>query len=403
MQIYCSIITIGDELLIGNTIDTNSIFLAKKLNPLGISIKRKMAISDKKEDIILALNQELQHADIIIITGGLGPTSDDITKKVLCEYFNDYLVENEEVKNHVISFFAKRNRPMLDINLMQAMVPSQCEVLYNAMGTAPGMLFRKNNKLILSMPGVPFEMEYIFTQGFLPIVETEFLSDNFLHRYIMTVGMGESFISKKLTHFERTLPQNVTLAYLPSLNIVKLRLSGKNIAENVMNDLHLQLKSILGDIVFSDIEIDLPIVIRNLFLKNNRTLSIAESGSGGFVAHTITSIQQSSHFFVGGWVAYTIPFKNEILKIDSQLIEKYGVVSAEVANAMAQQSILLSHSDIGVGITGYFEKNDHDNTVWMAVKSNTKLLTKKINVLLDRNNNKQLVCNYVLDMLRTLF
>lgn len=403
MQIYCSIITIGDELLIGNTIDTNSIFLAKKLNPLGISIKRKMAISDNKEDIILALNQELQHADIIIITGGLGPTSDDITKKVLCEYFNDYLVENEVVKNHVISFFAKRNRPMLDINLMQAMLPSQCEVLYNAMGTAPGMLFRKNEKLILSMPGVPFEMEYIFTHGFLPIVESEFISDNFIHRYIMTVGMGESFISKKLNHFESKLPQNVSLAYLPALNIVKLRLSGKNISEDVMNDLQLQIKNILGEIVFSDTEIDLPIVIRNLFLQHNRTLSLAESGSGGYVAHTITSLTQSSQFFIGGWVAYTIPFKNEILNIDKQLIEKYGVVSAEVANAMAQQSILLSHSNIGVGITGYFEKNDHDNTVWIAVKSETQLLTKKVNVLLDRNNNKQLVCNYVLDMLRMMF
>jgi len=290
-QTYCSIITIGDELLIGQTIDTNSAWIAQHLNPLGIPVRRRVAVGDVKADIIDAINQERKNADILIITGGLGPTSDDITKPLLTEYFNTRLIENEAVRHHVISFFEKRKRPMLDVNLQQALVPESCTVLFNDAGTAPGMLFEDQGQVIISLPGVPNEMQFLISAHVLPYLKKNYITPNFIHRTLITVGEGESYIAHRLQSFEEHLPKDIKLAYLPKINIVKLRLTGTDIQESTLEKYFSELKEILNDIIYADTDIDLEQVLGQLLLEKNKTISVAESCTGGQIAGRITAVK----------------------------------------------------------------------------------------------------------------
>jgi nicotinamide-nucleotide amidase len=399
-DVYCTIITIGDELLIGQTIDTNSAWIAQTLNPLGIQIKRRVAIGDCKADIEYALDEELKLSDIIIITGGLGPTADDITKPLLCAYFGGKLIMNELVKAHVQHFFAKRNRPMLESNTNQAMVPDVCEVLFNDVGTAPGMLFRKNDKLIFSLPGVPFEMKHITTKHLLPIIQSHFVTNNFIHRTIVTAGEGESFVANRLIDFEKNLPHNIKLAYLPKLGILKLRLTGIDIDENELDRKFNDLQELLADIMVAAEDIELEKQIGIILKNKGESIAIAESCTGGLISSMITSISGSSAYFKGGVIAYQNETKLELLGVNTKTLQTYSAVSKEVAIEMANQCLQKMNTTYALSITGYLEQGECDNEVWIGLASATQTLTFKISPPYNRQKNAVLASNTALNLLR---
>lgn len=399
-QTFCSIITIGDELLIGQTIDTNSAWIAQQLNPIGIPVKRRIAVGDNKQEIIDALERERKDSDIIIITGGLGPTSDDITKPVLCEYFNSGLVENEVVLKHITSYFDRRNRPMLQSNLLQAMVPEVCDVLFNEEGTAPGMLFKDKGQVIISLPGVPNEMQYIISTHVLTYLKANFKTPNFNHRTLVTSGEGESFIAERLKDFEADLPPEIKLAYLPKINIVKLRLTATDIDDSTLETQFSRLKKILQNISIIDADLELEFVLGQILATNQKTISVAESCTGGSIASRITSIKGASAYFKGGIVPYSIESKQNVLDVQENTIHQFGVVSGETVIEMAQKCREKFKSDFAVSVSGYLEKKDHDNAVWIALSSANTCLTKKIIAPYDREKNTILVANAALNLLR---
>jgi nicotinamide-nucleotide amidase len=398
--IHCVIITIGDELLIGQTIDTNSAWIAQQLNPIGIMVKRRIAVGDDKNEIIDALNEAKKMADIVIITGGLGPTADDITKPLLCDYFGGKLIENQQVLEHVVSIFTKRNRPMLESNLRQAMVPDVCEVLFNEVGTAPGMLFREGKKLVASLPGVPFEMQHIITYKLIDILKNEFITPNIIHRSVVTSGEGESFVAERLKDFEPTLPSNIKLAYLPKLSMVKLRLTGIDVTSEQIESYFNQLKSYLSTILVGEGDIELEHMLSIILKEKKKTISVAESCTGGNIAARITSIQGSSEYFKGGLVPYSIESKINVLNVDATIIENTTAVSEATVLDMAQQCLSLFKSDYAVSISGYLEKNDHNNIVWIALASSTKSYATSIIAPYDREKNTVLATNTALNLLR---
>ncbi len=302
------IITIGDELLIGQTIDTNSAWMAQRLNEIGIDVVRRVAVGDTKEAIWNALDEELTKAEIVLITGGLGPTADDITKPLLLEYFGGKLVRNQMVENHVREIFEKRNLPVIERNLMQADVPDNCEVLFNARGTAPGMLFRKEHKLIVAMPGVPEEMKSIMVAHVLPIISSSFHSDFIVHQTILTAGLGESFLAEKIVDEESALPDYIKLAYLPHYRFVKLRLTGKGKDhERLKKEIEFhknQLAKKLEEHVVALDDFTLEQVLGKLMTEQGKTIGIAESCTGGLIGHKLTQVVGSSKFFKGSMVCY---------------------------------------------------------------------------------------------------
>ncbi len=399
-NIYCSIITIGDELLIGQTIDTNSAWIAQQLNPIGVQVKRRVAVGDNKEDIINALYEEQKHSKIILLTGGLGPTNDDLTKPILCDYFGSTLVMNEAVLKHVTSFFERRKRPMLAINNNQALVPNNCVVLFNEVGTAPGLLFEKDDKLIIALPGVPFEMQYLVSTHVLSIISKKYITPNFIHRTLITAGEGESFVANRLIDYEKTLPKNIKLAYLPKLGLLKLRLTGTETSATEIDEYFDTLKSILANIFVTDQDIELEAQIGILLNEKNKTLSVAESCTGGNIAAKITSIKGSSLYFKGGIVPYSIESKQNMLDVNALTIETNTVVSEATALEMAQNCLQKFNSDFALAITGYLEKNDHENQVWIAFANKTTCIAKMITVPYDREKNTVLTVNSALNLLR---
>lgn len=399
-QTFCSIITIGDELLIGQTIDTNSAWIAQQLNPIGIPVKRRIAVGDVKQDIIDAINLERKDSDIIIITGGLGPTSDDITKPLLCEYFNSKLIENKEVMKHIVSYFDRRSRPMLESNLQQAFVPDRCEVLFNDEGTAPGMLFKDNGQIIISLPGVPNEMQFIISKHVLPYLKTHFKSPNFIHRTLVTTGEGESFIAERLKDFEQSLPLNIKLAYLPKINIVKLRLTATDATENQLDHYFEVLKNLMQSIAVIDADMDLEQVIGQILMKNNKTISVAESCTGGTIASRITSVKGASNYFKGGMVPYSIESKVNVLDVDKNIIESFGVASEQTVIEMAENCQKKFKSDFALSVSGYLEKNDHDNIVWIGLSDGKTSSASKIIAPYAREKNTILVSNTALNLFR---
>ena len=399
-SVYCSIITIGDELLIGQTIDTNSAWIAQQLNTIGIWVKRRVAVGDVKQDILQALNQESEQADLIIITGGLGPTADDITKPLLCEYFGGTMIQNKEILEHVTYIFTIRKRPMLDVNLKQAMVPDNCTVLFNEVGTAAGMWFEKNNKVFISLPGVPFEMQHIMTERALSKLKHYFTTPVILHRTLVTSGEGESFLANRLIEFEASLPNYIKLAYLPKLGIVKLRLTASDIQDNEMDSYFNELKIILANIAVADTDIELEEAIFKLLIERNETLSIAESCTGGRLCSSITSIKGSSAMFKGGYVPYSNESKINVLGVNRKTIEHDDVVSEAVVIEMAQQCRTHMNSTYALSVSGHLEKQQGETIVWIGLAMEGKTLAKKINVFYDREKNNVLVTNNALNLLR---
>lgn len=352
------IITIGDEILIGQIVDSNSAFIAKELNKIGVSIYQITSVQDDRDHILKALSEAEANADIVILTGGLGPTKDDITKKTIADYFEDTLIENSAVRKnieHIWKVFVKK--PLMQVNIDQALVPSKADVLQNKYGSAPGMWLEKNATVFISLPGVPYEMKTLIIDEVLPKLRIRFKFPYIQHKTFLTYGLGESSLAERIEIFENELPDFIKLAYLPSLGRVRLRLSAKgNDKVLIEKAMQQQIDLLLPQIedIFAGFEEDLSIeaIIGKYLTEMGKTVATAESCTGGLIAERFTANAGASKYFKGSIVSYTKETKINVLKVSEDIIHKYSVVSAEVAEAMAKNVLELMHTDYAIATTG---------------------------------------------------
>lgn len=408
--VLATIITIGDELLIGQTIDTNSAWMAQELNKIGVWVHRRVAIGDVWKDIWQSLDEESKLSEIILITGGLGPTADDITKPLLCQYFSGKLVVNEEALQNVKTIFEKLNRPLIERNLKQAEVPDVCTVLQNRRGTAPGMWFEKDGKIFVSMPGVPHEMKGMMLNDVLPALQQRFQLSPIVHRTLLTAGVGESFLAERIKDFESSLPSNIKLAYLPNYGMVKLRLSAtgndaKTIAE--LEALFDMLKQQVADVMVIDEDITLQEAVGRLLKSKNKTMATAESCTGGYISHLITSIRGSSNYFKGSVVSYDNEVKENLLHVSRQTLETTGAVSEETVIQMIKGTLQSLKTDYALATSGIMGPEGGTTekpvgTVWVAVGNREKVRTHQFHFRFDRQRNIELTAHNALNMLRKL-
>ena len=382
------IITIGDEILIGQIVDTNSAFIGSELSKIGVDVHQISSVRDDKAHILAALSEAQSRADIVIVTGGLGPTKDDITKHTFCEYFKDTLVVNKAVLAHVEQLFKSYIKsPISDVNRQQALMPSRSEVLHNEFGTAPGMWIQHQQTTFISMPGVPFEMKAILKNHAIPRIQERFKRPFIIHKTILTYGMGESSIASIIEDWEDNLPKYIKLAYLPSLGRVRLRLSAKGEDEKILakgvEKAVDQLKLLIGDIIVGfDEDESIEKVIANLLKKNKLTLSMAESCTGGKIAYSFAQMEGASTYFKGSMVPYATTTKTAVLGVDKHIIEKNSVVSISVVEAMAKQSKALFDSDFSIATTGNAgpSKGDSDaeiGTVCIAIATPNGIISEQ--------------------------
>ncbi len=400
-----AIITIGDEILIGQIVDTNSGFIAKSLDKIGIDIHEIISISDNKKHILETFAKLQNQVDLVLITGGLGPTKDDITKHTFCEYFEDQLVRNEEVEKHVIDLIEKAmNRPASQMNKDQALVPSKCTVLHNAVGTAPGMWMKKENTVYISLPGVPYEMKYILENGIIPKIVKEYKRPYIIHKTILTYGQGESLVAERIEDWENNLPEFIKLAYLPSPGRVRLRLSArgidKELLEQKINENVLLLTKLIGDIIVGYEEDEtIEVMLGRLLTSKNATLATAESCTGGKIAQVITSVPGASNYFKGSVVSYATETKISVLGISSELIKEHSVVSYELAKEMALAVKKIMNTDYAIATTGNAgpskgDGNSEIGTVFIAIATPNNLVVEEFNFgqprvkVIDRAVNK---------------
>ena len=402
-----SIITIGDEILIGQVIDTNSAFISAELNKAGFWVHRKVAVGDERDAIMSAVKQEEQSSDIVLITGGLGPTKDDITKQVLCDYFGGTLIIDEKVKEHVLYLFNEVfKRPILESNLRQAEVPDICEVIHNKRGSAPGMIFRREAKIFISMPGVPHEMKGMMQDDVLPILAREFHSQAIAHRTLLTAGIGESFLAEKIKHFESSLPDWIRLAYLPNNSLVRLRLtaSGDRIHQELDAQFE-QLKKEVAEFLVADEDISLETVLGKILNDQKKTMATAESCTGGYIAHLLTANPKSSSFFTGSVVCYDKKIKESVLGVDHTLLEQQGTVNEAVVTQMVKGVLAVMGSDYGLAVTGLMGpdaggEDEPVGTVWIAVANSSFAEARQFHFRFDRRRNIEMTAINALDMLR---
>jgi nicotinamide-nucleotide amidase len=403
------IITIGDEILIGQVIDTNSAWMAESLNGIGISVVQITSVPDRKQAIIQSIDKAGIRANLILITGGLGPTRDDITKNVLAGYFGGKLARNDEALGMIKDFLASRGVDMNELNLGQAMIPDNCLVIPNRWGTAPGMWFRKDNKDIISMPGVPYEMKGMMTGFVLPELRKKYNLPVIIHRTIVTQGIPESQLARLLQRYEDTLSKEVRLAYLPSPGMVRLRLSivGKDRSktENILNFELERLLKVVSDHVVGTADEKLEKIIGELLYKKGLTLSIAESCTGGMIAHLITSIPGSSHYFTGSVVAYSNEIKEKMLGVKKKSLISYGAVSEQVAGEMAAGALKHFGTDYSIATSGIAGPDGGTvekpvGLVWISVASTERIITEKFHFGNQRDTNIQKASLTALNMLR---
>ena len=390
------IITIGDEILIGQIVDTNSAWMAQRLNDEGINIRQITSISDQQEHIIAALDESSQKASIILVTGGLGPTKDDRTKQTLCAYFGTQLIENESVLEHINQLLAPRGIVINSLNRDQALVPETATVLPNKMGTAPGLWFKRNNAIFIFMPGVPFEMKYLMEYEVLPRIKNLFNTSTILHRTILTQGIAESALAEKIAYWENSLPESIRLAYLPSPQNVRLRLSArgenKNYLLTLLEKKINELVEIIPDYIFGYEEDTMAGNVGKLLKERNQTLSVAESCTGGNIAHSITLNPGSSAYFKGGIIAYSNELKINLLGVDRNLISDKGAVSQEVVEAMAVAARYLMNTDYAIATSGIAGPDGGTSekpvgTVWIAVAGPKSVVSKVSNFANHRERN----------------
>jgi len=408
-EIYCEIITIGDEILYGHILDTNAKWLSKNLNELGVKTNKISTIGDNYIQIKDLLQSSIKENDIIIFTGGLGPTNDDITKKCLNDFFKGKLVTDNYTLSHIKKIFKKRNLDLTKKNRDQALVPDNCKVLHNEYGTAPGIAFEKDNKLVISLPGVPYEMKSLFEDKCSKIIKQKFSLSIIHHRTIKTVGIGESWLSDLISEWEKNLDDKISLAYLPSIGRVKLRLTGRgNNLYKIKSAIDKEEKKVLPIIkkyIYGFDNDELESCVGNLLIKYKKTLSIAESCSGGHLSHLITSIPGSSKYFLGSIVAYNNNVKINNLNVNKRNIKKFGAVSKEVVEEMANNVRIKFNSSIGISTSGIAGPSGGSEekpvgTVWIGYSDKNKTLSKKLVLTNRRDINITLSSISALNMAR---
>lgn len=393
---FAEIITIGDELLIGQVVDTNSAWMAQKLNEIGVAVKQITSVSDEASHIKEALQLGLSRADIILITGGLGPTKDDITKKTLADFFKMPLKRDVATLLHVESIFKRLNKPMLEVNRTQADVPEGCSVIQNKNGTAPCMWFDVNNKVIIAMPGVPFEMMYLMEESILPKIKLQFKLPAIYHKTILTGNIGESYLAAHLSAIEDELPPYIKLAYLPKLGQVRLRLSGTGQnAKKIQTEVEAfgsKIVKEVSDFVICETDMPLEKVILDFMATRKLTLSTAESCTGGYIGHLITQHPGSSEVYVGGAISYAYDLKKSMLGVRSHTLESKGAVSKETVIEMAKGAVEQFHTDYAIAVSGIAGPGGATpdkpvGTVWIAVASRENTVAKLFNFTNKRQQN----------------
>jgi len=404
------IITIGDEILIGQIVDTNSTFISKELIRIGIEVSKIVSIGDSKNQILLSLKEAQDNYDIVILTGGLGPTNDDITKDAFCDFFNDELVHNPEILMHIEKLFEKFvDNPINELNRAQAFLPSKAKLIPNLYGTAAGMSIKKKNTLFISLPGVPYEMKSMMTDFIIPQIKTEYKCPVIINKTLITYGKGESYIAKKLKNFESNIPLNFKLAYLPNLGRVRLRLSAKgdnkSVLEEKMDELIFKLYKILGKIIIGYETLN-PIEseIGKKLIQFNQTLGISESLTGGLLSSRFTTFSGASKYFKGSVVAYDTSIKENILGIQRDTIKKYSVVSSQVANEMAIKTKKILGCDYSISTTGNAGPNKGDSNeligkIFISIATPKDVKSFEFNFGKNREKNIKKTVNKALELL----
>jgi nicotinamide-nucleotide amidase len=410
ITITAELLTIGDELLYGQIVDTNAQWMSVALTNAGIKVIRKTSLCDEEGAILNAFAEAENRADIILITGGLGPTSDDLTKPCLAKYFECGLKINDEALAEVTEFFKSRGRELTEVNRQQAALPECCEKITNKVGTAPGMWFERNKKVFVSMPGVPHEMKLMMSDLIVPKLKQTFVTPAIHHQMIRTIGIGESFLAEKIVDWEKSLPSHIKLAYLPGLGEVKLRLTGiGNSIESLKAETQIltqKLQELVGQFIFGLGEDPIEVVIGKKLLEQKLTLSIAESCTGGYVSHLITSVPGSSAYFQGSMVPYAYEIKMQHLGVNPETLQRYGAVSEETILEMAARIRTRFNTDIGVATSGIAGPGGATpekpiGTVWIGYSDRHQTIAKKLQLSKDRIVNIKIASLSVLNFIRT--
>ncbi|GAB4237668.1 MAG: competence/damage-inducible protein A [Ekhidna sp.] len=409
MPATAEIISIGDEILYGQTLDTNSHWISGTLDAAGILVTRKITIGDRKEEILSAFEQAESRADIVLITGGLGPTSDDLTKPCLVEYFDTHLQRSEEMLENIRSLFQSRGREITPVNEAQADLPASCTPIKNAVGTAPGMWFERNNKVIVSMPGVPYEMRQMMEDTIIPKLKSRYVKGGIYHRMIRTIGIPESKLAEMIQDWEKELPKEIKLAYLPTMGTVKLRLTAKGDNEAELRDrMQAEIEKVLPVIdkyVYGFDNEDIEQAIGRMLREKKYMLAIAESCTGGYLAHKITSVPGSSEWFKGGMVPYSNELKSKQLDVPMETIMQHGAVSEQVVLALAKNIREAFQTDVGVSISGVAGPTGGSpekpvGTVWIGFSDKNKTVAKRFQFTNDRDLNIKFTSMAALNMIR---
>ena len=408
-EITAEILTIGDEILYGQITDTNSQWMSSELDQLGIKVIRKTTVGDTEEAILEAFADAEERADITLITGGLGPTNDDLTMPMLAKYYGSEIILNEDVLQHVKVFFESRGRTFTELNRRQALVPANALVLHNELGTAPGTWYERNRKVFVSMPGVPHEMKNLMKTHVLPKLQSFFQTPVIYHKLIKTVGIGESFLATKIEDWENALPDHISLAYLPSIGHVKLRLTAvgddQEVLEKEVDQLIAELMPLAGKYIYGYGQTTIEEAIGEILKKQGKTIALAESCSGGYVQHKITSIAGSSEYFQGGVVPYHNDYKINVLGVNPKTLEAHGAVSEQTVEEMAENARRLFKSDVGAassGIAGPGGGTEEKpvGTVWIAYADGEKTISKKLQLTKNRKLNIELTYISLLNLVR---
>lgn len=410
VKINASIITIGDELLIGQVVDTNSAWMAQELNKIGIWVRKRVSVGDDREEIIAALDNESASSEIILLTGGLGPTADDITKEVLCDYFGSKLVIDDKALAHVIHIFDKvLKKPVTEVNRRQAEVPDNCRVIQNPWGTAPGMWFEKNGKVFISMPGVPMEMKGIMQHHVLTALKERFELPVILHQTVMVAGIGESALAEVIKEWEAVLPAYIKLAYLPHFGIVRLRMtatgSNKALLETELEERLVTLKPLIAEWMVIDDDLSMQQAVGRLLKARKQTAGTAESCTGGYVAHLMTMDAGASSNYKGSVVSYDNAVKTNLLGVPKELIDSVGAVSEEVVTQMVRGALEELDTDYVIATSGIMgpdggSENKPVGMVWIGVGNKDRIVAQKFHFRFDRLRNIELTAMNALNMLR---
>ena len=407
-----TIITIGDELLIGQVIDTNSAFIAQALSKIGIPVTQRIAVGDSKDTITEALDTASKKSSIVILTGGLGPTADDITKPLLNEYFGGKMVIHEPSLAHITHIFETiHKKPMIERNRKQAEVPDVCEVLFNEKGTAPGMLFIKEGVHYFSLPGVPHEMKWLIEIKVIPLLQKKFKTDFILHKTLLTAGLGESFLSELIAPFENALPSSIKLAYLPNFGMVRLRLTGtgkdESALEKLMQTQFEKLQEAVKDYLVTNADEPMEMVVGNLLKQRNQTVATAESCTGGFIGHLLSKHAGSSKFYTGGIISYDNRIKTEFLEVPPTILQTVGAVSKEAVEQMAIAVRAKMNTDYSISVSGIMGPSGQTDEkplgmVWVGVANRERVVSKVFYLRFDRQRNIEVTANQAINLLRLL-